>query len=187
MSGNSLNTRASDWIEPGTGAGTANATALTASSAKAPTATKPATSEANGRYVVDLRDGPAGKGRTDWAMHYALAFLVQDADGETFGYRVWQWVPRGDTWVPRLLLAGTGAAGARVGGADADGVSNQWFLADTITNATDNTRSASAQVDADTDGLAELSFDASGTALLEVEISIDASTAAKVRPMLRAL
>lgn len=181
-------TRASDWIEADS-AGTANNTALTASSAKAPTATKPATDAATGRFVFDLRAqaGAAGSNAAELAraVHYDLAFALQETEDETIGYRVWQWRPRGSTWIPRLLLAGVATAGARVGISGGD-IDETWFLADTITVTTDNTRGASAQVDADADGQAVLSFDADGSGLLEVELSRNGQTAAKGRVMLAA-
>jgi len=180
-------TRATDWIEADA-AGSTNNTALTASSAKAPTLTKPETSSAAGRFVFDLRAvaaNAADQTPLQRAVHYDAAFALQDADGETGGFRVWQWRPVGDTWLPRLLLAGTMAAGARVGIATGT-LDETWFLADTITLTTDNTRGASAQVDTDADGLANLSFDADGSALIEIEVSRDGGTAAAIRALLAA-
>lgn len=177
-------TRATDWIDPIPG-GSTNDAALTASSAKAPAAEPPVSDATAGRFVVDLR-APAGtEGDANRAVHYDVAFALQDAADETAVFRVWGWRPVGTTWVPRLLLAGTMTAGARVGVASTT-LDNTWFLADTIAVTEDNTRGASAQVDtsADADGQAVLSFDADGAAVIEVEVSRDSGTAAAVRALI---
>lgn len=181
-------TRATDWIEADS-AGTTNNTALTTSAAKAPTTTKPETNAAAGRFVFDLRaqagaDG-AGIAEMAKAVHYDMAFALQDANNKTIGYRVWQWRPVGDTWLPRLLLEGVATAGARTGVSGGD-LDDSWFLADTITATTDNTRGQSAQVDTDTDGLAVLSFDGDGSGAIEVELSRNGQTATAGRVMLAA-
>lgn len=177
-------TRATDWIDliPG---GTDNDTALTASSAKAPTLTAPVSDADAGRFVHDLRQPVDSEGDASRAVHYDLAFALQDTEDQTASFRVWGWRPVGDTWVPRLLLAGTVTAGARVGVASGD-LDNTWFLADTITVSEDETRGESAQVDsaADGDGQAVLSFDADGSAILEIECSRDGGTAEAVRVLL---
>lgn len=180
-------TRASDWIHPGTTAGTTSNAALTTSANKAPTLTKPETSESAGRFVVDVRTvaPPRPEGNFDRAVHYELAFLAQDANNETFAFRVWQWTNAAGTWLPRLLIAGTGAAGARVGVADGN-PDETWFLADTIATTVDNTVGASVEIDADSDGLARMKFDGDGSGLLEIECTRNSSSAA-VRPMIRAL
>jgi len=181
-------TRATDWIDliP---AGSTKNTALTASSAKAPAAAAPESDAAAGRFVLDLRAPADGDGDANRAVHYDAAFALQDADNETAAFRVWGWRPVGDTWVPRLLIAGTVAAGARVGAAGTT-LDETWFLADTIAVSEDNTRGASAQVDtaSDGDGMAVLSFDADGSALLEVEVTRHdvTYTAAVVRVLLAA-
>lgn len=181
-----MDSRATDWID-GDAAGSANNTALVAPSAKVPTTTQPETVTGTGRFVYDLREVRRNEGQADHAVHYDLAFFGQDADDETFSYQVWQWRPVGDTWVPRLLLVGDGVLGSRVGVAGGD-LGDTWFLVDTINNTEDSTRGDSAQVDSATagNGLAVLSFDADGSAMIEVEVSINGKSAARVRPVLAA-
>lgn len=177
-------TRATDWLPIGAATGTTNSAALTTSANKAPTATRPATDEAAGRFVVDLHAKSLPQGELAEAVHYDVGFLLQDANNEAAGYRVWQWRPHNGLWIPRLLIAGVATAGARVGiaGQDPD---ETWFFADTITATYDGTRGASVEIDSDPDGVAALSFDAHGSGLIEIELSV--STAAAVRPMVAAL
>jgi len=179
-------TRATDWIDA-IPAGTTNNTALTASASKAALAAAPESNAVAGSFVFDLRAPAAAMpgGNINRAVHYDLAFAAQDAANKTGSFRVWGWRPVGSTWIPRLLLEGTFVAGTLVG-LSGETLDETWFLADAITVSADNTRGASAQVDtaADENGCAVLSFDADGSAVLEVECSRDGHTVAAIRALL---
>tara|TARA_R110000803_G_scaffold43701_8_gene93063 strand:+ start:1433 stop:1975 length:543 start_codon:yes stop_codon:yes gene_type:complete len=175
-------TRTTDWIELSSTTGTANDTALTAASAKAPKIAVPVTDETNGFFVF----GTVANTITGGAVRYVVTFATQDAANETFGARVWGWTKIGTLYIPELLIDTDNVAGARVGIA-ASTIDNTWFFPDTIVIADDNTIGSSGEVhDSGADGLESFSFDPSGHSYIEVEVSCE-TVAAFARCFYRAV
>lgn len=153
-------------------------TALTTQANKAPSATKPETDESTGRYIFE---------RPGNAIHLQLGFAITDAEDETAVARVWGWKSCAGTWIPFQLLDLSMTAGARVGISGGTLTASD-YLADSITIATDSTRSSSAEVHNDAgDGVAYVTFDAMGYQIIEVQVSRASSSAASVRPWMSAL
>lgn len=174
-------TSVENWIRIGSAASTNN-TALVAESAKASTATKPATATASGRYVLDSLDD-LGK-----VSLCAVTFLGTDAANETFNAKLWGWSQVAGTgvWIAHLL----GEVAVTLGSRTATIEGTAYLLPDTIGVTSDYSYDASIEVNGGAgggNGCQWFSFDPSGHQLIEIEVSRDSATAASMWPMYRRL
>lgn len=164
-----------DFVVPSTAS--ANSSALTAQSAKAPSATAPETSASTGRYIF-------GDEEVINQTLILLGFVLTDAANETASANVWSWQRcAGGLWVPKLLCTLAVTAGARTGISGAE-ITNSEYFADTITDSVDNTVRG-VNYWAASDGVALAEIDHMGGDLIEVEVSINSSTAASIKPIVR--
>lgn len=166
-----------DWIIPST-ASTYN-TALTAESAKAPTATRPTTDTATGRYVF-------GDAEIVDRVLVQVGFILTDAADETASASVWGWQQTATGfWLPKLLATLAVTAGTRTGVSGGE-VTNTDFFADTITASVDHTVREVKSWTA-TNGIAYAEIDAMNSDLIEVEVTRNSGTSASVKPFLRGM
>lgn len=167
----------SDWIVPPDFS--ANSSALTTSTNKAPRLTAPETNATNGAFVF-------GDEEIVDSILVHIGFLLTDANNETASAAVWSWQRTGaGNYIPRLLCTLNIIAGARTGVAGHE-VGATAFIADTIAAATDSTIRG-VKVSAPTDGFAVAEIDHGGGDYIEVEVTTNSGTAASVKPIARGL